>query len=38
MATEYINATKNVAFYHKKKKKKKKDLKFASEKWQSEGL
>ena len=38
MATEYINATINVAFYLKKKKKKKKDLKFASEKWQSEGL
>ena len=35
MATEYINATINVAFYHKKKKK---DFKFASEKWQSEGL
>ena len=33
MATEYINATINVAFYLKKKKKKKKDLKFASEKW-----
>lgn len=29
MATEYINATKNVAFYLKKKKKA---LKFASEK------